>query len=53
MLTEDNDENDLIGRPGQYDAATSVAGVELGRARTGDAAEDRAVRQPVPPGYLK
>jgi hypothetical protein len=30
MLTEDNDENDLIGRPGQYDAATFMEDRRLG-----------------------
>lgn len=29
-LTEDNDENDLIGRPGQYDAAVFLADRRLG-----------------------
>jgi len=35
-MTEDNDENDLIGRPGQYDAASFMADKRLGCQATGD-----------------
>jgi hypothetical protein len=35
-LTEDNDENDLIGRPGQYDAASFMADKRLACHAMGD-----------------
>jgi len=35
-LTEDNDENDLIGRPGQYDAASFMADKRLACRAAGD-----------------
>jgi hypothetical protein len=35
-MTEDNDENDLIGRPGQYDAGSFMADKRLGCHATGD-----------------
>ncbi|MBM6400190.1 hypothetical protein [Phycicoccus sonneratiae] len=34
QLTEDNDTNNLIGRPGQYDAATFMADKRLGCSKT-------------------
>ncbi|MBD3783682.1 MAG: hypothetical protein IE926_12150 [Micrococcales bacterium] len=33
-LTEDNDTNNLIGRPGQYDAATFMADKRLGCSKS-------------------
>lgn len=33
-ITEDNDANDLIGRPGQYDAATFMADKRLGCSKS-------------------
>lgn len=35
-MTEDNDQNDLIGRPGQYDAASFMADKRLGCQATDD-----------------